>query len=125
MPICESAQPASPAMPEPRPNAHMSTRPVFTPRHAAMSRFCVTPRTNRPNRVRLSRNQTKPRTNTAKPMIVMRLHGSTTLERICRPPDMNAGFSTCTFCAPKIVRTAWMRTRLIPQVASSVSSGRP
>ena len=41
------------------------------------------------------------------------------------PPDIHAGFSTCTFCAPKIVRTAWIRIRLMPQVASSVSSGRP
>ena len=41
------------------------------------------------------------------------------------PPDIHAGFSTCTFCAPNTVRTAWIRIRLMPQVASSVSSGRP
>ena len=38
-------------------------------------------------------------------MMTMRLHGSTTLERNSTPPDIQAGFSTCTFCAPKIVRT--------------------
>ena len=41
------------------------------------------------------------------------------------PPDMHDGFSTCTFCAPNTVRTAWISIRLMPQVASSVSSGRP
>ena len=41
------------------------------------------------------------------------------------PPDMNAGFSTPTFWAPNTVRTAWIRIRPMPQVASSVSSGRP
>ena len=39
-------------------------------------------------------------------MITMRLHGSTTPVNSSTPPDMNAGFSTCTFCAPKMVRTA-------------------
>jgi hypothetical protein len=43
----------------------------------------------------------------------------------CTPPDSHDGFSTATFCAPKIVRTACIRIRLMPQVASSVSSGRP
>jgi hypothetical protein len=41
------------------------------------------------------------------------------------PPDIQEGFSTCTFWAPKIVRTDCIRIRLMPQVASSVSSGRP
>ena len=41
------------------------------------------------------------------------------------PPDIHDGFSTCTFCAPNIVRTACISIRLMPQVASSVSSGRP
>ena len=41
------------------------------------------------------------------------------------PPDIHDGFSTCTFCAPNTVRVAWIRIRLMPQVASSVSSGRP
>jgi hypothetical protein len=58
-------------------------------------------------------------------MMTIRFHGSTRFGSTWIPPDMNAGFSTCTFCAPKRVRTAWMSTRLMPQVASSVSSGRP
>ena len=65
------------------------------------------------------------RTPAAKRMMKMRFHGSTTFAMTWIPPDMKAGFSTCTFCAPKIVRTAWISTRLMPQVASSVSSGRP
>ncbi len=43
----------------------------------------------------------------------------------CRPQLIQAGFSTPTFCAPKIERTACISIRLMPQVASSVSSGRP
>ncbi len=58
-------------------------------------------------------------------MITMRLHGSTTSVSTSTPPDIHDGFSTCTFCAPKIVRTDWISIRLMPQVASSVSSGRP
>jgi hypothetical protein len=75
--------------------------------------------------VRVSRSQIPASTAAAKPMITMRLYGSTTFDNIWMPPDIQTGFSTCTFCAPKIVRTAWMRIRLMPQVASSVSSGRP
>ncbi|MNL64022.1 hypothetical protein D3C87_1881980 [compost metagenome] len=47
------------------------------------------------------------------------------MESTCTPPLIHAGFSTPTFCAPKIVRTSCISTRLMPQVASSVSSGRP
>ena len=39
LPICESAQPASPARPEPSPNAHVSTRDVGTPTQAAIARY--------------------------------------------------------------------------------------
>ena len=90
-----------------------------------MLRFCVTARTNRPSRVRVSSSHDAAARSAAKAMITMRLHGSTTLVMISMPPDIHDGFSTCTFCAPKIVRTAWIRMRLMPQVASSVSSGRP
>ncbi len=51
-------------MPAPNANASMSIRAVSTPTHAAMRRFCVTPRTNRPKRVRAIRNATAPRTIT-------------------------------------------------------------
>ena len=125
MPICESAHPARPASPDPRPKAQVSTRAVGTPTQAAIARFCVTPRTKSPRRVRVRSNAIAPTTTAAKAMMTTRLQGSTTPVRISMPPDMNAGFSTCTFCAPKTVRTPWISTRLMPQVASSVSSGRP
>ena len=58
-------------------------------------------------------------------MITMRFQGSTTSVIATKPPDIHDGFSTWTFCAPKMVRTLWISIRLMPQVASSVSSGRP
>ena len=90
-----------------------------------MRRFCVTPRTNRPSRVRAISSATPASTSTAKAMMAMRLKGSVRLLISATPPDSQAGFSTGTFCAPNSVRTACIRTRLMPQVASSVSSGRP
>ena len=112
-------------MPEPRPKASVSTRAVGTPTQEAMPRFCVTARTNSPRRVRASRNHISSSTATAKPTIMTRFHGSTTLARTSTPPDIHTGFSTCTFCAPKMERTLCIRIRLMPQVASRVSSGRP
>jgi hypothetical protein len=47
------------------------------------------------------------------------------LDSTCTPPLIHEGFSTPTFCAPKSERTACISIRLMPQVASSVSSGRP
>ena len=69
-------------------------------------------------------NQTAAETTTTKPTTAMRVQGSTSPCAISSPPDSQSGLATETFCAPKIVRTVWMRPRLIPQVASSVSSGR-
>ena len=112
-------------MPEPRPKASMSTRPVGTPQQAAMLRFWVTARTFRPRRVLFSSSQVRTTTNKAKPMMTMRLYGSTRFGSTCMPPDSQAGLATSTFCAPKVTRTSWMRIRLMPQVASRVSSGRP
>ncbi len=60
-------------MPEPRPKASMSTRPVDTPQQAAMLRFWVTARTFRPRRVRLSSSQVSSTTARAKAMITRRL----------------------------------------------------
>ena len=100
-------------------------RAVLTPMQAAMRRFCVTPRTNRPRRVRAISAHTPTSTRTAKPTIAMRLKGSVRLLITSTPPDSQVGFSTGTFCAPKIERTACCSIRLMPQVASSVSSGRP
>ena len=58
-------------------------------------------------------------------MIAIRLNGSTRLLITSTPPESQPGSRPATFCAPKIERTACCRTRLMPQVASSVSSGRP
>ena len=59
--------------------ALMSTFGVRTPRALAICRFCVTARTKSPSRVRVSRMYTSSSTNAAKPMMTMRLYGSTTL----------------------------------------------
>ena len=69
--------------------------------------------------------QTRSKTLAAKAKMAMRLKGRTNPARSVTPPDIQEGFETSTFCAPKAVRTAWMARRLAPQVASSVSSGRP
>ena len=75
--------------------------------------------------MRLSTSHTAARTSAAKTMIAMRLYGSTRPPASAMPPDSHDGFATSTFCAPKSVRTVWISSRLMPQVASSVSSGRP
>ena len=100
-------------------------RAVFTPMQEAIGRFCVTPRTNRPRRVRAISQATAASTKTAKPMITMRLKGKDRLPSTCTPPLIHDGFSTPTFCAPNSVRTNCINIRLMPQVASKVSSGRP
>ena len=58
-------------------------------------------------------------------MMARRLYGSTRPPSTVTPPDIQAGLATSTFCAPKMVRTSCIRIRLMPQVASRVSSGRP
>ncbi|MDT4823881.1 hypothetical protein FQZ97_571210 [compost metagenome] len=100
-------------------------RAVFTPMHEAIGRFCVTPRTNRPRRVLPMSQPIASSTSAAKTMMQMRFHGSVTLLSIVKPPLIQPGFSTPTFCAPKSERTSCCSIRLMPQVASSVSSGRP
>src|SRR3990167_2423430 len=93
--------------------------------HEAMGRFCVTPRTNRPRRVLLMRKATPASTASAKATMITRLQGSCRLSMSCTQPLIHAGFSTPTFCAPNTLRTSCCSIRLMPQVASSVSSGRP
>ena len=58
-------------------------------------------------------------------MMAMRLNGKVRLLITATPPDNQAGFSTGTFCAPNRLRIVCISTRLMPQVANSVSSGRP
>ncbi|KAF1057107.1 MAG: hypothetical protein GAK39_06396 [Variovorax sp.] len=100
-------------------------RAVFTPMQEAIGRFCVTPRTNRPSRVRPISQPMASSTSTAKTMMHRRFHGSVTFDSSDRPPLIQAGFSTPTFCAPNSERTSCCSIRLMPQVASRVSSGRP
>ena len=103
----------------------MSTWWVGTPVQLAIARFCVTPRTKRPTRVRLISSHTAASTTSAKTTIAMRLNGMTYPPAIAMPPDSHDGFSTSTFCAPNSERQAWISSRLTPHVVSSVSSGRP
>ena len=58
-------------------------------------------------------------------MMMMRLYGNDKLPSTCTPPLIHEGFSTPTFCAPKMLRTNCISIRLMPQVANRVSSGRP
>ncbi len=64
-------------------------------------------------------------TKAAKAMMMMRFQGSCRLPMSTMPPLIQLGFSTLTFCAPNTVRTSCCSIRLMPQVASRVSSGRP
>jgi hypothetical protein len=48
-------------------------RAVFTPMHDGNGRFCVTPRTNRPRRVRPISSAMPSSTAAAKPMMTRRL----------------------------------------------------
>ena len=66
---CDSATPATPAMPEPRPKVMASTQDERTPMARAISRFCDTARTSRPRRVRLRINNSPMNTRRVKPMI--------------------------------------------------------
>jgi len=103
----------------------MSTRPVAIPMQAAISRFWVTARTWRPRGVRWSRSQTAATVALAKSTMAIRLQGSTTPSKSSNPPESQKGLATSTFWAPKRSRTVWISSRLIPQVASRVSKGRP
>ncbi|MNT68308.1 hypothetical protein D3C72_2065310 [compost metagenome] len=64
-------------------------------------------------------------TASANRMMTMRLYGITRPGIHSMPPLIHAGLATSTFCAPNSVRTACISSRLMPKVASSVSSGRP
>ena len=112
-------------MPAPSEKASMSMRAVLTPTQLAMRRFCVTPRTNRPSRVLPISAAMPSSTPAANTRIARRLYGSTRLGSTWMPPDIHDGFSTPTFCAPNKLRTDCISTRLMPQVARSVSKGLP
>ncbi len=82
------------------------TRAVFTPTQAAMRRFCVTARTNRPRRVFVSTPQAIATTTSENARIVKRLYGRIRFCITATPPFIHEGFVTCTFCAPNSGRVA-------------------
>ena len=124
MSIWLSATPAMPATPEPSPNVMASTQGVRMPMEAAIRRFCVTARTLSPRLVRFSRSRSARKTPSANSTMAMRFHVSVTPATPIEPCSQS-GVETSRFVGPKAVRTACCRMRLTPQVASSVSSGRP
>ncbi len=79
-------------------------RLVETPRQRAIVRFWVAARTNSPRRVRASTSAMEHSTASEKPMMTMRFQGNTRLAASEIPPDIQEGFSTETFCAPKRLR---------------------
>ncbi len=58
-------------------------------------------------------------------MMTMRLYGSTTLARLDAARHERRVLDLRRSARRRCVRTTWISTRLMPQVASSVSSGRP
>src|SRR5690606_34335771 len=63
---CDSATPATPAMPAPRPNVSASIRAVLMPIVFAIARFCVTARISRPSRVRFRTSKSSANTSRLK-----------------------------------------------------------
>jgi len=61
----------------------------------------------------------------AKPMMNSRLYGSWTPIMTGTPPESHRGEVTSTLAAPNQRRSPCWIIRLIPQVRSRVSSGRP
>ena len=89
-----------------------------------MRRFCVTARICRPKAERLSSSSSATKTAIEKTMIHMRFQ---VMDRppSSKAPDIQLGLPTSRLVGPKIVRIACCRISEMPQVASSVSSGRP
>ena len=106
-----------PAMPEPRPKVNASISGVRMPITAAMRRFCVTARIERPSPPQRNVAIRAPSTSAANRMIQSRFTVSV------RPPSateplIHAGELTSWLVGPKMLRTACCRIRLSPQVAS-------
>ena len=87
-------------------------------------RFCVTARICRPKAVQPQSLRSDPEDGEAKTTIHEAVVGDGQ-PPISNAPDIQAGLSTTLLVGPKIVRTACCRISDRPQVASSVSSGRP
>ncbi len=99
-------------------------RPAEIPIAEAMRRFCVTARIRRPKGVARRTSCSAMKTMTVNKMIHMR---PAVISRppSAKDPDMKGGAATGRLSAPNTVRTSCWSTSETPQVASSVSSGRP
>ncbi len=110
-------------MPDPKAKVMASTGRTNT-MDEAMRRFCVTARICNPIGERLSSVSSAKKTPSVKMTIHMRF------QVIVSPPSSKAPghpgrIANSRLFAPKMERTACCRMSEIPQVASSVSSGRP
>ena len=120
-----NATPATPAIPAPRPKVMASIDPERAPSALAISRFCETALSFRPKNVYLSTHISTRNINRQKIKITTRLIASDNAGSNCHKPVNQEGLLTGTFCGEIKVRTVCCRIRLMPKVASSVSSGRP
>ena len=103
----------------------MSMRAVAMPMAEAIGRFCATARILKAELAAPQDRASAPSTIRQKAMIASRFQVTMKPPVTAKPPVIQPGLITSLFGAPKIERTACCSTRLMPQVASSVSSGRP
>ena len=74
--------------------------------------------------MRFSSSSSPAKTASANRMMTKRFQ-VTSISPSWNEPDIHDGLPTSRLVGPKIERTVCCRIRLTPQVASSVSSGRP
>ncbi len=101
-----------------------STRLVLMPAASLMVRFCTVARMCSPIRERYINTHTRKVSSKVSPITKTPLIGMSMLEVGLNEPISQFGKVGVTSRAPKIERKDCCRTRLRPQVASSVSSGR-
>src|SRR5690606_18544467 len=103
-PIIVNTLPAMPASPEPSANVSASIRFVLMPAAPLIARFCMTARTESPQRVRYSNPYTARQTSTVRPTMNSRFSGSSIPSLTCHAPVSHDASGTLTSCAPKIDR---------------------
>ena len=118
------AAPAMPAMPQPMAKVNRSVFWVLMPMALAIVRLLTVARTRRPQRLFASAISTPPVTtavsaSTNRPLIGMSSPGCGAHEPISQPGSVGL-----TSLGPMKVRKLCCIARLMPQVASRVSSGR-
>ena len=102
-----------------------STHSLGTPIARAMARFCDTALMCSPRRVRVITMNRAAKTSIVKRTMDSRLTVIASASLIWSVPLIQAGVSTDRLFAEKIDRTSCCNTRLTPNVARRVSSGRP